>query len=189
MKRSLYPKIIEKGKCRGCGKPVPKGRQTWCSNLCYATRCPAMVKMAVRARDKGVCAICGIDTERAEARMPHPHRGMPVVNIYHPRFRENGFSNPFNHKRYELAQSIRIKHEKQWREAAAKRREHFIKLGFPYWETGHWCEADHIIPHSEGGEYTLENMRTLCVPCHKKRTREWHKLRKQKAEQPTLQLT
>ena len=36
-------------------------------------------------------------------------------------------------------------------------------------------EYDHIVPHSEGGEYSLENIRLLCSECHKKRTREWHR--------------
>jgi len=33
-----------------------------------------------------------------------------------------------------------------------------------------WWEADHVIPHSEGGPCTLDNMRTLCLRCHKKET-------------------
>lgn len=33
---------------------------------------------------------------------------------------------------------------------------------------------DHIIPFSEGGMTVLENMRTLCEPCHKKRTKRWY---------------
>lgn len=37
---------------------------------------------------------------------------------------------------------------------------------------------DHIIPFSEGGMTILENMRTLCEPCHKERTKKWHKERK-----------
>lgn len=37
--------------------------------------------------------------------------------------------------------------------------------------SGHLWEADHIVPVVEGGgECTLENMRTLCIPCHKKET-------------------
>jgi len=36
-------------------------------------------------------------------------------------------------------------------------------------------EYDHIIPFCEGGLTILENMRTLCTPCHKKRTAEWRK--------------
>ncbi len=44
-----------------------------------------------------------------------------------------------------------------------------------------WWDADHIIPVTEGGgECGLENMRTLCIPCHKKETA---KLRKRIAAQ------
>jgi 5-methylcytosine-specific restriction protein A len=35
-----------------------------------------------------------------------------------------------------------------------------------------WWEADHILPVVEGGDSTLENMRTLCVPCHRGVTTE-----------------
>ena len=34
-----------------------------------------------------------------------------------------------------------------------------------------WWEADHIHPLSEGGADTLENLRTLCLPCHKRETK------------------
>lgn len=34
-----------------------------------------------------------------------------------------------------------------------------------------WWDADHRVPVIEGGgECTLDNMRTLCIPCHKKET-------------------
>lgn len=39
-------------------------------------------------------------------------------------------------------------------------------------------EYDHIIPFSEGGLTVLENMRTLCSPCHNQRTREWKKAKR-----------
>lgn len=29
-----------------------------------------------------------------------------------------------------------------------------------------WWEADHILPVVEGGDSNLENLRTLCHPCH-----------------------
>lgn len=57
--------------------------------------------------------------------------------------------------------------------------------GATYQDYEHWlkrpppkAEYDHIIPFSEGGLTILENIRTLCSPCHKKRTREWHADRK-----------
>lgn len=47
--------------CRGCGEPIPKGRQTWCSGKCYDTYCPDRVVWFVKQRDKGVCQICKAD--------------------------------------------------------------------------------------------------------------------------------
>lgn len=35
------------------------------------------------------------------------------------------------------------------------------------------AEYDHILPFSEGGLTVLENIRTLCSICHKKRTAQW----------------
>jgi 5-methylcytosine-specific restriction endonuclease McrA len=35
-----------------------------------------------------------------------------------------------------------------------------------------WWEADHIRPVVEGGDSSLDNMRTLCIPCHRAVTRE-----------------
>ena len=37
------------------------------------------------------------------------------------------------------------------------------------------AEYDHIVPFSEGGLTVLENMRTLCRPCHVKVTAEWRR--------------
>ena len=40
----------------------------------------------------------------------------------------------------------------------------------------HILEADHIIPIADGGaEFEKENVRTLCEPCHKHITAEWHR--------------
>lgn len=35
-----------------------------------------------------------------------------------------------------------------------------------------WWEADHILPVVEGGDSNLENLRTLCIPCHRQVTQE-----------------
>lgn len=38
-----------------------------------------------------------------------------------------------------------------------------------------WWDADHITPVIEGGgECGLDNLRTLCLPCHKKETKQLH---------------
>jgi 5-methylcytosine-specific restriction endonuclease McrA len=45
-----------------------------------------------------------------------------------------------------------------------------VALGFKSCQS--LWEADHIIPVILGGGNTLDNLRTLCVPCHKKDTAE-----------------
>ena len=77
----------------------------------------------VFARDRGVCALCGIDTEA---------------------LRRN---------KRKLDYAARQQFEKEW----GRRR--------------HLWDADHVLPVSQGGgECDLSNMRTLCLPCHKKVT-------------------
>jgi hypothetical protein len=70
-----------------------------------------------------------------------------------------------------------------------KQKPDYLKVGWKAQEE--WvrnkprANFDHIVPFSEGGLTVLENMRTLCEPCHRKRTRQWHKERKQ-ADNPQL---
>ena len=60
--------VMPNGKrpCRGCGGEVPKRRLTWCSDGCKERHYMALSTHArnrVFARDKGICALCGLDTE------------------------------------------------------------------------------------------------------------------------------
>ena len=54
--------------CRRCNAEVPKGRRTFCSQECvhhWSMRTnPGYVRQQVYQRDKGVCALCGLDTEQ-----------------------------------------------------------------------------------------------------------------------------
>ena len=45
-----------------------------------------------------------------------------------------------------------------------------------------WWEADHILPVVEGGDSNLENMRTLCIPCHRAATAELGSRRREERE-------
>ena len=53
--------------CRWCGGEVPKRRVTFCSAACvheWKLRTdPGYLRQQVFARDRGVCALCGVDTE------------------------------------------------------------------------------------------------------------------------------
>jgi len=57
----------KRGPCRWCGAPVPKGRFTFCGPACvheWKLRTdPGYLRDEVFARDRGVCALCGLDTE------------------------------------------------------------------------------------------------------------------------------
>lgn len=117
--------------CCGCGKDIPKRRHSWCSDACYNKFCPQMVIMAVKNRDKEVCAMCFTDCKAA-------------------RLERNALNRTLT-----------------WEERK--------KLP-PVPD----AEYDHIIPFSEGGLTTLENIRTLCHYCHRGRTAAWHAERKQK---------
>jgi len=57
----------QKGVCRWCGAAVPKGRFTFCGVPCvhqWKLRTdPGYLRERVFERDRGVCAVCGLDTE------------------------------------------------------------------------------------------------------------------------------
>lgn len=59
--------------CRWCGLEVPAGRRTFCSAWCveeWRLRSdPGYLREKAFERDRGVCAVCGIDTIREFNRM------------------------------------------------------------------------------------------------------------------------
>jgi 5-methylcytosine-specific restriction endonuclease McrA len=42
-------------------------------------------------------------------------------------------------------------------------------------------EFDHVVPIADGGAFGAENVRMLCVPCHRRVTREWRRQRAARA--------
>ena len=178
--RSRYPKQPEKKKCRGCHSDVPKGRSSWCSNKCYDTYEPRRVRWFCQERDKFICYHCGVDAERMRKRYEHACKWeMPSQYSY---FRDGVFQR----EQYDRAVKISLRHERRWREAAKKRITTLRTAGWPNHACRDWWEMDHIAPFSEGGLTILENVRTLCVVCHKKRTKKWHADRKQPISQEAL---
>lgn len=64
--RELPKGLNGRNLCRQCQAEVPKGRRTFCSDACvhhWSIRTnPGYVRQQVFRRDKGVCALCGLDT-------------------------------------------------------------------------------------------------------------------------------
>jgi 5-methylcytosine-specific restriction enzyme A len=61
------PRKAGTGSCRWCGQAIPKGRYTFCGGACveqWKLRTdPGYLREKVFERDRGVCALCGVDTE------------------------------------------------------------------------------------------------------------------------------
>ena len=144
------------GVCRYCEAPTPKGRTRWCSDACNrAVRMlthAATQRRAVEARDHGVCALCGLDTDALERAFREACYAaiLPETSWF-----LMGRSNPKMRPVFERLDA----------------------LGFDG-ERSLW-DADHVVPVVEGGgvrpgmtpDEVLANLRTLCVPCHKAETR------------------
>lgn len=160
-KKSRFPKLQPKGICRGCRGPIKQfGRITWCSQECKEKFDPFYVKQNVRKRCGEKCETCGKDCSREAQRNYSAH--YPKL----PDYRDDcKLGYPYNYddfKNHPLYKAWEKAH-RDWKNNAPK------------------PEYDHIIPHSEGGLFTLENIRLLCRACHLLRTKLWHKTRKKKS--------
>lgn len=136
--------------CRECGGPVRAPRRTLCSEKCVETlrirTSPSAAREIVFQRDFGVCALCRRSTQELRERLRRFRRRRPRPEVVaEARALAQGF---------EIAVEIR-----DVRPIVGFRRS--------FWE------ADHVLPVAEGGGGCgLDNLRTLCIPCHRDVTAE-----------------
>lgn len=147
-RRTPY-RFTEPGRCRWCGESVRPPRRSWCSDGCvseYQALQPDALRRAVFERDRGICALCGRDCQALETRINERLRGLVGGNTRQLELRARG----------------------RWHRM-------FQRLGVPVLSFHRLArslwDADHTVPLVEGGANTVENMRTLCLPCHKRQTR------------------
>jgi 5-methylcytosine-specific restriction enzyme A len=160
--------------CRWCKTAIQKGsgRRTFCGDECvheWKIRSqPGYARDLVWERDKGVCALCKVDTLAAQNEMLtlrdrlkeeirkqawQEYNALPV--------KERGDPPTWQHWRW---WADKIYSHPEW-VAASQRYGYKVKASH---DISPW-QADHIIPVAEGGgECGLENLRTLCRPCHGK---------------------
>lgn len=116
-------------------------RRTFCSDACVhewrLRSSTSYLRECVFDRDKGVCALCGVDTHKQRRR---------IMRL------------PFGARMKELRA--------------------LIEAGVIHRKRKSWWEADHVLPVVEGGDSNLDNIRTLCIPCHRGVTRELRERRR-----------
>lgn len=160
---------LPRGFCRFCGKAVSGRRSTWCSDECveawwWAQGHQGWARQKVFERDRGVCANCGRDVDRltdliwrmlAEA-SPSWGRDDAVI--------ERG------RRRYERFVRHLARHGwfgqycQQYPESAVATYSPTRQRIPALWE------ADHIVELADGGPHELQNLQTLCRPCHAAKT-------------------
>lgn len=141
--------------CRWCKGAIPKGRRTLCSDECGEAILIQTnwnyARRKVELRDKGVCAKCGCDTERLKRLLRR------ALADWGRRFYNQ------TRQRWEYANAY-----DDW----------LRMLGFDTHTYDLW-QADHILEVVRGGSNDLANLQTLCVPCHKEKTKQLAKERAQ----------
>lgn len=151
-----------RGVCRWCGVEVEPPRRSWCSDDCvgeYLSRSSAApLRNACHARDKGVCALCGCDTEKVRRVF------RAAVEAYCRTKAPRMFEKPgYGFALYAAAGLARPVFDL------------FIGLGWSrsrLQNSDTLWDADHVTPVVEGGgQCGEENVRTLCLPCHKAETK------------------
>ncbi len=137
--------------CRMCGGPVKPPRRAWCGDECVELRRQELFpRQYVGKRDHGVCADCGIDVEALERETHSVNRDLQKRGLdYVP-----------------ATQQVVTGLLEEWLGRRIGRA-----VGIVYLDRS-WWEADHIVPLIEGGGHGLDNLRTLCVWCHRGATKE-----------------
>ena len=131
--------------CRECGGAVRRPRRTFCSEQCVESlrvrTSPSAAREKVFERDRGRCADCGLDTQDLLRRLRNLRRRRPGPEVIaSARELARGFESAV--------------------EIGAGRT--ILRIRRTLWQ------ADHIVPVAEGGGGCgLDNLRTLCLPCHR----------------------
>ena len=173
----------------GCGREVQPPRRSWFSDACVhewkIRNWPPYARDQVEKRDRGVCAECGIDTEALKAPLRPPH-GIEQPDEWKIAFALGHESphlpqEPQRCWRLDLKPDVKAAvdvamwiYEEAWAAVRSEIQDHKDWMRRNGWPVDrHLWEADHIKPVIEGGgQCGLENLRTLCLRCHRRATAE-----------------
>lgn len=200
--------------CRWCKGLVKPPRRTFCSQDCVdqalIRSSPQHLRRLTNERDKGVCAECGLDTKKIGNRFRYllsvHWKGITRTKRDWKRMAERyGLTE---HRWYNVRQVDAMTEGERRAHRIDKRLKRMAMVsietmtadleakGFKNavrrYRIGNLWQADHIKPVAEGGgSCGLENIQTLCTPCHKRKTAEQARRRaaeRKEKQQPTLDL-
>jgi 5-methylcytosine-specific restriction endonuclease McrA len=144
-KRSVDGKRL----CLVCETPCPGRRRSYCSDECFLRNTPTLMRLKVFNRDKGVCASCSMQCSNRDDLQTS------LVN--------------------RLMLDYRATEDTHIRELLGATRRQIESTPGKVFAVTAW-HMDHIVPVAEGGGLCgLDNLRTLCVVCHKAETAKLRK--------------
>lgn len=140
--------------CRWCHGPVFPPRQTFCQIKCISEwrirSDPSYREFMVEERDHGVCAECGLDTIRLMKELKEKWGSIP--------FPKGGGAKESKVMARKFEQTELQEVGVTFKQFQARNRLYDI---------------DHVVPVAlGGGSAGLDNLVTLCVPCHKRKTKK-----------------
>jgi len=158
-----YPKLPKDAEgywiCRYCKKQISQGKRyrAWCSNKCsrnaeirtYSDH----ARTALRKREQGVCKCCGEDTTLLDHELRLLQSAIKWDNDLLPEQRRL------------------YKHVLETLLTAMKAVGYNCSPKCYAWST--LWQMDHILEHADGGTLDPDNLQTLCIPCHKKKTKQY----------------
>lgn len=130
--------------CRWCGQECPTRRNTFCRPACvheHKIRTnPGYARSCVLARDRGICRACGVDT-------------LELYDLIRATWATRRRLPDRDDDRIDLLL-----------------REHRLTRADFFGRRTLW-DCDHHHPWAEGGhDLGLDNLVTLCIPCHRAKT-------------------
>jgi len=159
--------------CRWCEGTVPKPRRTFCSQKCVddalMTCHSGTARQAVYKRDRGICVMCGCNATQEFKKWLETFREVRrLVNwLQH----QERFHQDFVDGRWQFRPSLLTPVEVG---DLRRKLEKRLLLHNPGWTRGRSTgfDVDHILPvFMGGGSCGLDNLQTLCHPCHKRKSK------------------
>lgn len=133
--------------CRWCGLIVKPPRRSFCSDICVdefkEVTDFSRARGRVYCRDRGICAKCHADTYKIRN----------VLDGLRLGFFSDKTRTPPDLKAFQFYRDL-------------------LKLGKHRAFSGDLWDADHVLEVIRGGTNHLDNLQTLCLACHKEKTKQ-----------------